>query len=113
KQIWVDCDDGPRSRLIVDLDSTGQVAGTMRFTRVLNEPFIAQEAYDFRKLSQVTGVDETDIPQVTARVDRAVVSLGDRGKGLLSIMQCCVEDIARGAGVFILIGIPGASNPRS
>lgn len=112
-EIWTDQDDGPQSRIVVGLDSSGDVVGTMRMTRLCDWPFIAHEAYDFALLASLVGLSEAELRRTVVRADRGVVSRRCRGSGLLSKMQCQFDQMARDAGCTIIVGNPRVDNMAS
>ncbi|WP_373652686.1 GNAT family N-acetyltransferase [Schlesneria sp. DSM 10557] len=110
RQIWVDQDDGPQSRIVVGLDSNGEVVGTMRLTRLSDWPFIAHEAYDFKLLASFVGIAESELRQSVARVDRVVVSQSSRGEGVFTKMQTYMEYIACSSSCSVIIAAQSLHN---
>lgn len=113
RQVWSDRDDGPQSHLIIAVDDSNCVIGTVRVTVLRDWQFIGHEAYGLDVLAAQVGIALEELLPRIARMDRGVVAKECRGTGIMPLLQHLAEETAFKHGCDLLIGAQAVENKRS
>lgn len=110
RQVWIDRDDGPQSRVMVAVNDQDIVIGTARFTRLRDWAFIAHEVFNFPLLAEVVGLSEEQLQNSLCRWDRVVVAKAYRGTYVLPMLEARFCQLGRETDCLIGVGIVSVSN---
>ena len=113
RQIWSDRDDGPQSHLLIAVDDSENVIGTVRLTILRDWQFIALEAYELDVLASHVGVALEELLPRIARLDRGAIALAYRGMGIMPLLQQRAEEVSLRHNCDVFIGSPGVENSRA
>jgi GNAT superfamily N-acetyltransferase len=108
--LWIDKDDGPNSHLLIAVDDSDNVIGTIRVTVLRDCDFIGHAAYDFNVLASYVGIPLNELRNRIARIDRGVVAKTFRRLGIRSLLQTLAEQTALSHGCDVLVASNATSN---